>query len=70
MICAYLLYEGEFDDAAAALEWYGFMRTHNRKGVTIPSQLRYVHYSQQVLTCGPTRLLTYLRTTRSRYLPA
>ena len=45
MICSYLTFCNDFNMAADALEWYGFVRTHNRKGVTIPSQLRYVHYA-------------------------
>ena len=49
MICASLLFNRDFATAAAALEWYGFLRTTNQKGVTIPSQLRYVRYSEAIL---------------------
>ncbi|KOO29531.1 phosphatase and tensin-like protein [Chrysochromulina tobinii] len=49
MICAYLLFSREFATADGALDWFAFMRTHNRKGVTIPSQIRYVHYTEKIL---------------------
>ena len=47
MICAFQLFSGDFADAAKCLQWYGYLRTTNGKGVTIPSQLRYVHYAHQ-----------------------
>ena len=48
MICSYLVYAGEFEHAGPSLGWYGLLRTHNQKGVTIPSQRRYVHYLEKV----------------------
>jgi len=44
MICCYMLHIGMWDSTADALAFYGAARTKNSKGVTIPSQLRYVHY--------------------------
>jgi len=44
MICSYLLYSKEWSTPQQAMEFYAAMRTHNKKGVTIPSQIRYVQY--------------------------
>nr|XP_047124178.1 phosphatidylinositol 3,4,5-trisphosphate 3-phosphatase and dual-specificity protein phosphatase PTEN [Hydra vulgaris] len=44
MICAYLLYKGFYDNAKDAMDYYAVSRTENKKGVTIPSQKRYIEY--------------------------
>mmetsp|Transcript_690 Transcript_690/g.1240 ORF Transcript_690/g.1240 Transcript_690/m.1240 type:complete len:420 (+) Transcript_690:3262-4521(+) len=44
MLCAYLLFLQVFETAEEALELYGRRRASDRKGVTIPSQKRYLKY--------------------------
>ncbi|KAH8066424.1 phosphatase [Aureococcus anophagefferens] len=49
MLSAYLLWSGQWDDADDAMRFYGFARTENVKGVTIPSQRRFVRYFRALL---------------------
>jgi phosphatidylinositol-3,4,5-trisphosphate 3-phosphatase/dual-specificity protein phosphatase PTEN len=44
MICAYLVHSGECATADDAMKKFGTARTSNGKGVTIPSQRRFVRY--------------------------
>lgn len=49
MISAWMVYSREWPTAKDALTFYAAMRTYNQKGVTIPSQIRYVHYFEESL---------------------
>ena len=49
MLCAYLLWANECNTADDALAFYGIARTANGKGVTIPSQIRFIRYFHQLL---------------------
>jgi phosphatidylinositol-3,4,5-trisphosphate 3-phosphatase/dual-specificity protein phosphatase PTEN len=49
MLCCYLVYCRLFKSAKEALVYYGKIRTSNGKGVTIPSQIRYVYYYDEFL---------------------
>ena len=47
MICVYLVHQNK--TAEQAMKFYASQRTTDNKGVTIPSQMRYVHYYEQFL---------------------
>lgn len=49
LIACVLLFTAQSPTADAALRHFAVKRTHNKKGVTIPSQQRYVHYLEQCL---------------------
>ncbi|KAK6111108.1 C2 domain of PTEN tumor-suppressor family protein [Brugia pahangi] len=44
MICAYLVYINFYYSPRQNMDYYSIVRTVNNKGVTIPSQRRYVYY--------------------------
>jgi len=52
IISAFLVHCDPSLSATDALQQFGNARTHNGKGVTIPSQMRYVHYYHQCLQVG------------------
>jgi len=49
MICCLLMYMNIFETVKEALYYYGIMRVENAKGVTIPSQIRYINYFEQII---------------------
>ena len=52
VISTYLMHCGFKASAEQALKFFGVKRTANAKGVTIPSQMRYVYYYEQILRLG------------------
>ncbi len=67
MICAYLVYSRVFFTGEEAMKFYGRQRTKDGKGVTIPSQRRFVNYYASILnsTMPPTKQLKPGRITLS-----
>eukprot|EP00937_MAST-01D_sp_MAST-1D-sp2_P006965 g6965.t1 len=54
IIAAYLAHAGKAADGDAAMRLFGTARTMNGKGVTIPSQQRFVRYYGQLVRSGFT----------------
>ena len=50
MLCAYLLWAREYTKAEEAMAFYGVARTENGRGITIPSQQRFVRYFESLVT--------------------
>lgn len=59
VISTYLMHCGFKASSEQALKFFGMQRTANAKGVTIPSQMRYVHYYEQILRLGFPVTYTY-----------
>mmetsp|Transcript_26947 Transcript_26947/g.82715 ORF Transcript_26947/g.82715 Transcript_26947/m.82715 type:complete len:496 (-) Transcript_26947:2639-4126(-) len=49
MISAYLMWKRDWSTPSEAMQFYGHARTKNLKGVTIPSQRRFVEYFARTL---------------------
>jgi phosphatidylinositol-3,4,5-trisphosphate 3-phosphatase/dual-specificity protein phosphatase PTEN len=69
MIGCYLQHCGEHPDPNEALKFYGKARVSNGKGVTIPSQARYVRYYSRVMRHEVPTVLPVLRLEMFRMLP-
>ena len=48
-VCCLLLYLKLFDTPEECLLYYGLLRVGTIKGVTVPSQIRYIHYFESIL---------------------
>jgi len=54
MVCCLLLHLGYHRDADAAIEFYNHRRTRDGRGLTVPSQRRYVRYYARQLSARPS----------------
>ena len=52
MICAYLLFTGVALNSVKAFEMYGTRRSKENRGVTVPSQRRYIQHFETYLSCN------------------
>jgi len=69
IISAYLVHAGIAPNTTAALRMFGDVRTHDGKGVTIPSQMRYVHYYEASLKGNFPPAVYHLRHVRLHTVP-
>eukprot|EP01130_Rhizamoeba_saxonica_P013277 TRINITY_DN5654_c0_g1_i1.p1 TRINITY_DN5654_c0_g1~~TRINITY_DN5654_c0_g1_i1.p1 ORF type:complete len:545 (+),score=125.93 TRINITY_DN5654_c0_g1_i1:133-1635(+) len=53
IISSYLLYSGYYDDASECMDHFGEMRSTEGKGVTQPSQRRYIEYFEHIIKGNP-----------------
>ena len=61
LICCLLMYMNTFNTADECLQYYGMMRVENGKGVTIPSQIRYVEYFEDILRKNMPHPITFVK---------
>ena len=61
MICCLLLYMNIFNTVDECLQYYGMMRVENGKGVTIPSQMRYVEYFEKIIKNNMEHPITFVK---------
>ena len=52
IICAYLLFTGIALNSVKAFEMYGTRRSKEKRGVTVPSQRRYIQHFETYLSCN------------------
>eukprot|EP01133_Synstelium_polycarpum_P002535 gene2535-2904_t len=75
MIACYLLYSRACQTGSESIRMFGNKRTHNGKGITIPSQLRYVRYFEALVQYGrpiqraPSTITKVLSAIRMNPLP-
>ena len=60
-ICCLLMFMRVFDTADECLQYYGMMRMESGKGVTVPSQIRYVEYFEKILKYNMGYPLKFIR---------
>ena len=58
-VCCLLLYLNFFETAEECILYYGLLRVGTVKGVTVPSQIRYIHYFQSMLKNKMPNPLTF-----------
>ena len=60
-ICCLLMFMRVFKTADECLQYYGMMRMESGKGVTVPSQIRYVEYFEKILKYNMGYPLKFIR---------
>ena len=60
-ICCLLMFMRVFETADECLQYYGMMRMETGKGVTVPSQIRYVGYFEKILKNSMGYPLKFIR---------